>query len=417
MARVAKSTEEETETPEISKEQRIAKLTKDINARWTKKGVINADRPIVGTLATMSALRGEKIPTGNLNLDLKLGGGLTRGTSVLAWGASGVGKSMSAMETMAGVIKRGGVGLWIQTDPGDVAGMAALFGIEPDNPRFLHQDVMGSGEMTFEILHDFLTSDNKPSNLIDYVVVDSVAGLAPKEELEAIGKDGLGSSSQGMALPERMMSRLFRIMHSTKMYDQAAVVFISEARVDMSSYGTPMKPKGGNATMHGVRLNLRYTAIGGKDGLLKVGTGDKERVVGHRYRIKFIKDGIRHRNQHYEFENDVYYGKGLDNNIALFQLLMEDGGFLQSAASYTANTSMQTYITPDCWKFRGQENFKEALRTNEAFQKGCLEYLTALYSGKNLVEENITESTDEEADNYIEEQVLEAEVLLLEDVE
>jgi len=413
MAKAKESVVKDIEAPTQSKAERLAKLTKDINAKWVKKGVISADRPLVGSLGTMAALRGKKIPSGNLTFDLKFKGGYTRGTSTLAWGPAGVGKSMAAMMTAAQCIKEGGTVLWIQTDPGDPLEMARIQGIPTpeDNPHFLHFNVVGSGEMTFEILQNYLTDENKPTDLIDLVVVDSIAGLAPREELEAIKKDGLAASSQGMSLPERMMSRLFRIMHSTKMYDRAAVILISEARVDLGSYNSPLKAKGGNATKHGVRLDLRYSPIGGQDGLLKIKHNGKDIVLGHRYRIKVIKDGICHRWQHSEWENDIYYGKSLDNDIALFGLLMEEDGLIRSGATYTAAEVLKPHLPNPDWKIVSEARVKEALKTDVPFKNGCLAFLKDVY---NSVPGDYEE---DETEAYIENQLEELEVVLQDSVE
>lgn len=397
---VKKKTDDVQEVSGPSKEERRNKLLKKINTDAVKKGITTSERPIAGSLSVMHALRGEKIPTGNLHLDLKLGGGLTRGTSTLLWGAPGGGKSQMAMMACSQAIAQGGTALWIQTDPGDPTEMARIQGIPEGCDRFIHFDVMNSGEHTFEILQSFLTENDMPSDLVDIVVIDSIAGLAPREELAAIAKDGLADSSQGMSLPERMMSRLFRIMHSTKMYDKAAVILISEARVDLGSYGSPLKAKGGNATMHGVRLNLRLAAIGGKSGLLTTGSGTTERVVGHKYKLKFIKDGLRHRWQHYEFENEVYYGLGLDNNAALYQLIMEEDGFVKTGGTHTPSDKLRVILPAGEFRYGSEAKTREALKTDSVLKEAVKEFLRNVYSSNVTLQ---IEPEEDYADRQIEE--------------
>jgi len=536
---VPEDSAETLEAPKVSIDERMLLKMKEVNAKWTKRGITTKDRPIVGTIDTMLKLRGTPIPTGNLVLDVKLSGGMMRGTSSLWWGASGTGKSSAAMASAAAVWKAGGTILWIQAEEGNTKEMAAVFGIDPSSPRFIHQDVFGSGEMAFEVLEAFLMEDGRPSNLIDLVVLDSIPGLAPKEELAAIEKDGLSESSQGMALPERMMSRLFRVLHSTKALDHAHMIFISQARVDMgcfnyntrvslsdgtqkrigqivdsddeqevlsynetdgtfhtakvtkkfsngkatdhffrmkfsswpgqpesklcctpnhhilcikkdgkevyrradkmrpgdrvvqcfldnplksdqakipikctatlmevklvaptitndetydlevegshnyvaggivvhNSYMTPLKHKGGHATAHSVRVNLRFSPMGGKDGLIMRG----DTVIGHKYKIKFIKDGAKHRWQHYEFENQVIYQRGFDEDFALRFLLLEAEAFEKSGAWLTPKAPLASKLPPEfaTTKIGSQDKLLEVLKTNKAYRDGCVAYLFA----------------------------------------
>lgn len=389
------------------RQSRINSIIDKRNRKAVKDGITTADRPILGTIETMAGLRGERLPTGNVILDYYLGPGygkfkkrgLTRGTSSLWWGPPGTGKSMHCMLTAAITIRNGGYVLWIQAEEGDTLAMAKVFGINPEDGHFIHQDVRGSGEMAFEVIQDFLMANGVATDLIDLVVVDSIAALAPKEELAAIEKDGLGNSSQGMALPQRMMSRLFRIIHAYKMHDRCHIIFVSQSRVDLGAYMSPDKAQGGRGTSHGVRLNLRFNPIGGKAGLIMSG----EKVVGHKYRIKFIKEGIRHKYQNLEFENTALYGHGLDDIAATYHLVAVELGGVTTGSWFSATDELRGFLPPGDWKYNGKEKFMAALEEDKILYQGCQDFIAAKSAENRVitVEPDDAEMTNSDEDDGV----------------
>jgi RecA/RadA recombinase len=381
---------------------KVNKIIDDTNKKWVRKGVTTTDRPIVGTMAKMASLHGPMIPTGIRILDYKLGGGFTRGCATLLWGNTGGGKSSLAMITAATVIKAGGIVLWIQTEPGDLPAIARIHGIDINDPHFIHQDVLGSGEMAIEILQAFCMDEGKPSDLVDLVVLDSIANLSPKEEIENVKKDGFNDVGGGMALPERMMSKIFRLLHATRIIDKAHMIFISQSRVSLGDYGTPDKPKGGRATVFNVRLNMKLSPVSGESGLIRVG-GKETPIIGHKYKIKLIKDGISMRSQNYEFEEEAIYGKGLNAIQELYFLLTKESPAFRKAGSwFYATPELALYLLENKeWKFNSEASLRAELTNNERFRTGCDAFLMD-YCKTNPdsivveLEDSVIESPEEE---------------------
>lgn len=286
------------------------------------------------------------------------------------------GKSNLAMAAAAGVIKDGGYVLWMQAEDGDPWEMAGTYGIEKDNPRFLVFHCQGSGEQAFSGLKGFLMDGRIPSMLLDLVVVDSLAGLEPKDLIDYDTKKnaaGKTKGAEGSVNPGRvaaMYASIFRYLHSTKALGTAAMIMISQARVDIGSYAKSEISVGGRATDHAARLVVKMKRASG-EGMIKVSAQTKEQI-GHTNELTFTKDGYRHRLQGRKASFVAYYKKGIDNPTSYFDLLQLTGALIkETSTKYVTSEGFRALIEGDTTMFllfNGAPKAKAALKDVRYFR-------------------------------------------------
>jgi recombination protein RecA len=276
----------------------------------------------------------EVIPTGTLPLDIALGvGGLPRGRIVEIYGPESSGKTTIALHVIAEAQKLGGIAAFIDAEHALDPIYAKKLGVDTDNLLISQPD---NGEQALEIADALVRS-----GAIDVVVVDSVAALVPKAEIEG----EMGDSHVG--LQARLMSQAMRKLTGVISKSHTTVVFINQIREKVGvMFGSPETTTGGRALKFyaTIRLDVR------KIDILKQGN----ELVGNRTRIKVVKNKIAPPFKQAEF--DIMYGQGVSHEGCIVDLGTEMEIIEKSGAWYSyAGTRLG----------QGRENVKEFLRDNK----------------------------------------------------
>jgi recombination protein RecA len=273
------------------------------------------------------------IPTGSLALDIALGiGGLPRGRVVEIYGPESSGKTTLTLHVIAEAQKRGGICAFVDAEHALDVQYARKLGVRTDDLLVSQPD---DGEQALEIA-DMLVR----STAIDVVVIDSVAALVPKAEIE--GEMG----DQQVGLQARLMSKALRKLTGTISKSNTMVIFINQLRMKIGvMFGNPETTTGGNALKFyaSVRLDIR------RIGAIKLA----EKAIGNRTKVKVVKNKLAPPFREVEF--DIMYGEGISKEGDILDLASE-GNVVEKSGSWFA------------WKGerigQGRENAKEFLKTN-----------------------------------------------------
>jgi recombination protein RecA len=238
------------------------------------------------------------IPTGSLGLDIALGiGGYPRGRVMEIYGPESSGKTTLALHAVAEAQKLGGIAMYIDAEHALDIGYSRKLGVRTDD-LLLHQP--DYGEQALEVADTIVRS-----NAVDLIVIDSVAALVPKAEIEG----EMGDAHVG--LQARLMSQALRKLTGTVARSRTLIVFINQIRMKIGvMFGNPETTTGGNALKFysSLRLDIRR--------LSAIKTG--EQVVGNRSRVKVVKNKLAAPFREVEF--DIIYGEGINRGGELVDM-------------------------------------------------------------------------------------------------
>jgi recombination protein RecA len=252
-------------------------------------------------LGQQSTAAAEVISTGAISIDWALGiGGVPRGRVIEVFGPESSGKTTLALQVIAEAQKTGGLAAFVDAEHALDAGYAKKLGVDLDNLLVSQPD---NGEQALEIVEVLIRS-----NSVDVVVVDSVAALVPKAEIDG----DMGEAQMG--LQARLMSQALRKLTGAVSKSKTALIFINQLREKIGvMFGNPETTTGGRALKFYASVRIDIRRIGAiKDG---------ESVVGGRTRVKIVKNKMAAPFREAEF--DVMYGEGISREGDLIDLAVE----------------------------------------------------------------------------------------------
>lgn len=275
------------------------------------------------------------VSTGSIGLDIALGiGGLPRGRIVEIYGPESSGKTTLTLHVIAEAQKAGGTAAFIDAEHALDPTYAAKLGVDVENLYIAQPD---NGEQALEITDTLVRS-----SAVDIIVIDSVAALTPKAEIEG----EMGDSHMG--LQARLMSQALRKLTANIQKSNTLVIFINQIRMKIGvMFGNPETTTGGNALKFysSVRLDIRRT------GAVKKG----DEVIGADTRVRVVKNKVSPPFREAKFE--IMYGTGIDLLGEIIDLGV-DAGIVDKAGAW--------YSYGDTRLGQGKENSKQYLRENEA---------------------------------------------------
>lgn len=319
-----------------------------------------------------AAMNIETVPTGSLSLDIALGlGGVPKGRIIEIYGPESSGKTTVALHMIAEVQKRGGIAGFIDAEHALDPVYAKAIGVDIDNLYISQPDF---GEQALEITETFVRS-----GAVDIVIIDSVAALVPKAEIDG----DMGDSHVG--LHARLMSQALRKLTGITSKSNCIVVFINQLREKVGiMFGNPETTTGGRALKFysSIRLDVRRIET------LKQG-GE---VVGNRAKVKVVKNKIAPPFKEAEF--DIMFGKGISREGDILDLAAENDIVNKSGAWYAYKGEKIG---------QGRENAKTTLQNNPEMMKEIEQAVREKYAldGQKGEEEEKTKKKDKDKETEV----------------
>lgn len=313
----------------------------------------------------------ETISTGSISLDLALGGGIPRGRVTEIYGPESSGKTTLTLHVIAEAQKKGGQCAFVDAEHALDPEYAKRIGVDMTNLLVSQPD---SGEQALEITETLVRS-----NAVDVIVVDSVAALTPKAEIEG----EMGDSHMG--LQARLMSQALRKLTGSISKSKTSVIFINQIRMKIGiMFGNPETTTGGHALKFYSSIRMDIRSIGKID----VGVGDQKEIVGIRARVKVVKNKIAPPFRTAEF--DIMYNKGISYVGDLLDLGVKYERIHKSGAFYSYG---------DIKLGQGREGAKGFLTGNEKVARAVAEDLKKTIAAVVSGADSPVANKDEEVEN------------------
>jgi len=319
-----KETKEEKQTKDAERLDNIQTAVDAIEKQFGKGSIMK--------LGEANRCHVETISTGSLSLDLALGGGVPKGRIIEVYGPESSGKTTLAYHVVAEAQRNGGIAAFIDAEHALDPDYAKNIGVDIDKLLISQPD---TGEQALEIAETLVRS-----NSIDVLVIDSVAALVPRAEIEG----DMGDSHMG--LQARLMSQALRKMTGAISKSNTVVIFINQIRMKIGvMFGNPETTSGGQALkfFSSVRMDIRRSEQ------LK----DGDSVIGNRVKVKIVKNKVAPPFRTAEF--DIMYNEGISKQGELVDLGVKHGIVSKSGAWYEYNESKIG---------QGREAAKQYLRDN-----------------------------------------------------
>jgi recombination protein RecA len=304
----------------------------------------------------------EVIPSGSLGLDLALGiGGMPRGRIIEIYGPESSGKTTLALHIIAEAQKLGGTCAFVDAEHALDPGYARKLGVDVDNLLISQPD---AGEQALEITDTLVRS-----GAVDVLVIDSVAALVPRAELEG----EMGDSHMG--LHARLMSQALRKITGSVSKSNCMLIFLNQIRMKIGvMFGNPETTTGGNALKFYASIRLEIRRIG----QIK----EREEVVGNQTRVKVVKNKLAPPFKQVEF--DIMYGEGVSKVGELLDLGVKAGAVEKSGAWFSYDSQRLG---------QGRENAKQFLRDHKDIATAIE---TKIRSNSGVVSNTMIGSPDED---------------------
>ncbi len=298
-------------------------------------------------LGTDAKVRVEAIPTGAINLDAAIGvGGIPRGRITEIYGPESSGKTTLCLHVVANAQRQGGVAAFIDAEHALDTEYAKKLGVDVENLLISQPD---TGEQALEICEILVRS-----GAVDVIVIDSVAALVPKAEIEG----DMGDSHVG--LQARLMSQALRKLTGAISRSKVSVIFINQLREKIGvMFGNPETTTGGKALKFYASLRLDIRRIGP--------VKEKEDVIGSHVRVKVVKNKVAPPFKQAEF--DIMYAEGISHTSLLVDIGVEAGIIDKSGAWYSYGSQRIG---------QGRENAKLFLKDNPALMAEVEEKVKAV---------------------------------------